>query len=103
MPEAGVVTESGEKIVGTVDSQLVVEDFLGNQVVKTAESVGAVVKDDKTVEVKTADGQTVTLPETGTESGFAKVIAGVVVAGLAGLYFFRDKIKSTLKKSEKES
>lgn len=103
IPEAGVVTESGEKIVATVDSQVVVEDSLGNQVVKSAEAVGAVVKDDKSVEVKTADGQMLRLPETGTESGFAKVIAGVFVAGFAGLYFFRDKIKEFLKKSEKEN
>ncbi|WP_303977516.1 LPXTG cell wall anchor domain-containing protein [Streptococcus danieliae] len=103
MPEEGVMTESGEKIIATVDSQVVVEDSFGNQVVKSAESVGAVVKADKTVEVKTADGQMLRLPETGTESGFAKVIAGVVLVGLGVLYFFRDKIKAILKKSEKEN
>ncbi|HEM3195946.1 TPA: peptidase, partial [Streptococcus suis 10581] len=64
-PDKPIVTDTGYTIISTDNSQPVIRYADGSTATVSAESIGAVVNKDKTISVKTADGQTKTLPNTG--------------------------------------
>lgn len=74
-----VVTQTGYTIVGTQDSQVVVQTTQGTTVVVDAETVGAVVNKDKTVSVITDEGKKVTLPSTGEVPSFQATMIGLAM------------------------
>lgn len=63
--EDPVETDTGYTIVSTEDSNVVVENADGTQVVVAAEVVGGRVNSDGTISVRTNTGQLETLPRTG--------------------------------------
>lgn len=100
--EKPVETTTGYKIVGTVDSQVIVQNNDGSTNLVSAESVGGVVNADKTVSVKAKSGNMVTLPTTGEKSSNGSIIAGVLlVLGSLGVIFkkqLRELISKLIKK-----
>lgn len=80
-PQVPVTTDKGQVIVGTQDSQLVVETSSGERQVLAPEQVGARTNADGTISVKTSSGQMVTLPKTGERgASVLSVIGGLVLA-----------------------
>ncbi|HEM3629894.1 TPA: peptidase [Streptococcus suis] len=57
-PDKLIVTDTGYTIISTDNSQPIIRYADGSTATVSAESIGAVVNKDKTISVKTADGQT---------------------------------------------
>lgn len=87
-PQAPVMTDTGQVVVGTQDSQLVVETSSGERQVVAPEQIGAKSNTDGTISVKTSKGQMVTLPKTGEVSSSVLSFVGGLVLLLTG-YFSR--------------
>ncbi len=80
-----------QTVVGTQNGQLVVQDTSGNTRLADVTEFGGQKNDNGTVSFKTADGKTVTLPETGEST--VGVVVGLLII-LAGLGLgFKDKLK----------
>lgn len=84
--KAPVQTSTGDSIVSTQNGNLVLED--GSVV--APEVLGAVINEDKTISVSTADGKMVTLPNTGTEQSFLAAIGGMLFTAVG--YFYKKKL-----------
>ena len=85
------VVAPNQNVVGTQNGQLVVQDDSGNTRLADATEFGGQKNENGTVSFKTADGKTVTLPETG-ETGTIGVVVGLFII-LAGLGLgFKDKL-----------
>ena len=81
-----------QTVVGTQNSQLLIQDAFGNTRLAEPTEFGGQKNDNGTVSFKTADGKTVTLPETGEST--LGVIVGLLII-LAGLGLgFKDKLKA---------
>lgn len=81
-----------QTVVGTQNGQLLIQDISGNTRLAEATEFGGQKNDNGTVSFKTADGKTVTLPETG--ESMLGVIIGLLII-LAGLGLgFKDKLKA---------
>ena len=84
--KAPVQTSKGDSIVSTQNGNLVLSD--GSVV--APEALGAVINEDKTISVSTADGKMVTLPNTGTEQSFLAAIGGMLFTAVG--YFYKKKL-----------
>ena len=84
--KAPVQTSKGDSIVSTQNGNLVLSD--GSVV--APETLGAVINEDKTISVSTADGKMVTLPNTGTEQSFLAAIGGMLFTAVG--YFYKKKL-----------
>ncbi|HEM3703784.1 TPA: LPXTG cell wall anchor domain-containing protein [Streptococcus suis] len=84
-PDTPIVTDTGYTIISTDNSQPVIRYADGSTATVSAESIGAVVNKDKTISVKTADGQTKTLPNTGEAQSLLALI-GTFLLGAIGYY-----------------
>lgn len=84
--KAPVQTSKGDSIVSTQNGNLVLSD--GSVV--APEALGAVINEDKTISVSTADGKMVTLPNTGTEQSFLAAIGGMLLTAVG--YFYKKKL-----------
>lgn len=81
-----------QTVVGTQNGQLLIQDAFGNTHLAEATEFGGQKNDNGTVSFKTADGKTVTLPETGEST--VGVVVGLLII-LAGLGLgFKDKLKA---------
>ena len=78
-PAAPVVTESGHTIIGTFDSNPIIQNQDGSTAVVPADKVGAIVNPDKTVTVKTFSGEEKTLPITGEKTSAVGLIGGLIL------------------------
>ena len=78
-PAAPVVTESGYTIIGTFDSNPIIQNQDGSTAVVPADEVGAIVNPDKTVTVKTFSGEEKTLPITGEKTSAVGLIGGLIL------------------------
>ncbi len=87
-PSKPVVTETGFTIISTENSQPVVQYSDGTTATVSAEFIGAVVNKDKTISVKTADGQTKTLPNTGEAHSLLALLGSLL---LSATWFIRKK------------
>lgn len=90
--EDPVETDTGYTIVSTEDSNVVVENADGTQVVVAAEVVGGRVNSDGTISVRTNTGQLETLPRTGEAVNILSLI------GLLMTIFVFQQTKPKLKK-----
>lgn len=82
-PEQPIVSDKGHKIVGTQNSQLLVQKEDGTIQIQQAEEVGATVNSDGTVALKTSTGELKRLPKTGDDMLGSIVIS---VSGLIALF-----------------
>ncbi|WP_155964035.1 LPXTG cell wall anchor domain-containing protein [Streptococcus ruminantium] len=87
-PTKPVVTNTGYTIISTDNSQPVVRYTDGTTAKVAAESIGAVVNKDKTISVKTSDGQMKTLPNTGEAQSLLTLLGGLL---LGAIWFIRRK------------
>ncbi|WP_449449221.1 LPXTG cell wall anchor domain-containing protein [Streptococcus suis] len=87
-PDKPIVTDTGYTIISTDNSQPVIRYADGSTATVSAESIGAVVNKDKTISVKTADGQTKTLPNTGEAQSLLALFGGLL---LSVTWFIRKK------------
>ncbi|HEM2786541.1 TPA: LPXTG cell wall anchor domain-containing protein [Streptococcus suis] len=84
-PDKPIVTDTGYTIISTDNSQPIIRYTDGSTATVSAESIGAVVNKDKTISVKTADGQMKTLPNTGEAQSLLALI-GTFLLGAIGYY-----------------
>ncbi|HFI0668314.1 LPXTG cell wall anchor domain-containing protein [Streptococcus suis] len=87
-PDKPIVTDTGYTIISTDNSQPVIRYADGSTATVSAESIGAVVNKDKTISVKTADGQTKTLPNTGEAQSLLALLGSLL---LSATWFIRKK------------
>lgn len=95
-----IITETGYKIVGTQDSNVIIETAEGKSEVRSASEVGATIKSDQKVEVKTKEGKLVQLPSTGEKSGIWNIFVGAVILLGVAAYKFKDKLKTFFKRNK---
>lgn len=83
---APIATADGYQVVGTQDSQVLVQEVDGTVITVSAETVGGSVQKDGTVALKTKDNKLVVLPSTGEAEtmavsllGFLSVFAGLLL------------------------
>ena len=81
------VVAPNQTVVGTQNGQLLVQDASGNTRLAEASEFGGQKNDNGTVSFKTADGKTVTLPETGSTSGTLLSLLGSGLLGLFGFFW----------------
>lgn len=81
-----IVTNTGVTIISTQDSQVIVQRADGRQEAVSAESIGAVVNQDRTVTVITKEGQKKTLPSTGEKDAIFYSLLGMTSLLAAGLW-----------------
>ncbi|MBU8847269.1 LPXTG cell wall anchor domain-containing protein [Streptococcus agalactiae] len=91
MPEPAVTfnpfeTPSGQTVVGTQNSQVIVRNTDGSTQTVKAEDVGGTTNSDGTVTLPTASGEAKTLPQTGEEGSLLSAI-GLGVLSLVGVIF----------------
>ena len=86
------VVAPNQTVVGTQNGQLVVQDNSGNTRLADATEFGGQRNDNGTVSFKTADGKTVTLPETGATSGTLLSIIGSGLLGLVGFFWKKKQL-----------
>lgn len=86
------VVAPNQTVVGTQNGQLVVQDNSGNTRLAEATEFGGQKNDNGTVSFKTADGNTVTLPETGSTSGTLLSILGTGLLGLVGFFWKKKQL-----------
>ncbi|HHT7814939.1 TPA: LPXTG cell wall anchor domain-containing protein [Streptococcus suis] len=87
-PDQPIVTDTGYTIISTDNSQPIIRYADGSTATVSAESIGAVVNKDKTISVKTADGQTKTLPNTGEAHTLLALLGSLL---LSATWFIRKK------------
>ncbi|HEM3697279.1 TPA: LPXTG cell wall anchor domain-containing protein [Streptococcus suis] len=87
-PDKPIVTDTGYTIISTDNSQPIIRYADGSTATVSAESIGAVVNKDKTISVKTADGQTKTLPKTGEAQSLLALLGSLL---LSATWFIRKK------------
>ncbi|HEL2071148.1 TPA: LPXTG cell wall anchor domain-containing protein [Streptococcus suis] len=87
-PDKPIVTDTGYTIISTDNSQPIIRYADGSTATVSAESIGAVVNKDKTISVKTADGQTKTLPNTGEAHSLLALLGSLL---LSATWFIRKK------------
>ncbi|MGF0124360.1 LPXTG cell wall anchor domain-containing protein [Streptococcus suis] len=87
-PDKPIVTDTGYTIISTDNSQPIIRYADGSTATVSAESIGAVVNKDKTISVKTADGQTKTLPNTGEAQSLLALLGSLL---LSATWFIRKK------------
>lgn len=81
------VVAPNQTVVGTQNGQLLVQDASGNTRLAEASEFGGQKNANGTVSFKTADGKTVTLPETGSTSGTLLSLLGSGLIGLVGFFW----------------
>lgn len=86
------VVAPNQTVVGTQNGQLLVQDASGNTRLAEASEFGGQKNENGTVSFRTADGKTVTLPETG-ESTLGVVVGLLIILAGFGLGF-KDKLKA---------
>ena len=86
------VVAPNQTVVGTQNGQLVVQDSSGTTRLAEASEFGGQKNDNGTVSFKTADGNTVTLPETGSTSGTLLSILGTGLLGLVGFFWKKKQL-----------
>ncbi|MGU7910483.1 LPXTG cell wall anchor domain-containing protein [Streptococcus suis] len=84
-PDQPIVTDTGYTIISTDNSQPIIRYADGSTATVSAESIGAVVNKDKTISVKTVDGQMKTLPNTGEANSLLSLL-GIFLLGIVGYY-----------------
>ncbi|WP_449456380.1 LPXTG cell wall anchor domain-containing protein [Streptococcus suis] len=87
-PDKPIVTDTGYTIISTDNSRPVIRYADGSTATVSAESIGAVVNKDKTISVKTADGQMKTLPNTGETQSLLTLLGSLL---LSVTWFIRKK------------
>ncbi|WP_449463592.1 LPXTG cell wall anchor domain-containing protein [Streptococcus suis] len=87
-PDKPIVTATGYTIISTDNSQPIIRYADGSTATVSAESIGAIVNKDKTISVKTADGQTKTLPNTGEAQSLLALLGSLL---LSATWFIRKK------------
>ena len=85
------VVAPNQTVIGTQSGQLLVQDISGNTRLADVSEFGGQKNDNGTVSFKTADGKTVTLPETG-ESTLGVIVGLLIILAGFGLGF-KDKLK----------
>jgi len=83
-------TNGGQTVVGTQNSQVVVQQVDGSTNLVSAESIGGKTNADGTVTLTSASGEMKTLPETGEEAGGFLSLLGAIM--LTSLGFLKKKI-----------
>ena len=81
------VVAPNQTVVGTQNGQLLVQDTSGNTRLADVTEFGGQKNANGTVSFKTADGKTVTLPETGSTSGTLLSLLGTGILGLVGFFW----------------
>lgn len=81
-----------QTVVGTQNGQLLVQDTSGNTRLADVTEFGGQKNDNGTVSFKTADGKTVTLPETGSTSGILLSLLGSGLLGLFGFFWKKKQL-----------
>ena len=95
------VVAPNQTVVGTQNGQLLIQDTSGNTRLAEASEFGGQKNGNGTVSFKTADGKTVTLPETGEST--VGVVVGLLII-LAGLGLgFKDKLRALIDKIKAKS
>ncbi|MBF0777878.1 hypothetical protein [Streptococcus cuniculi] len=86
-----IFSQKGDKIVGTQNSQLLIQKSDGTLQTKSATDLGGTVLSDGTVALKDSTGEMKRLPKTGDDAigSFAMAISGVIA--LFGTIFFKMK------------
>ncbi|WP_449457091.1 LPXTG cell wall anchor domain-containing protein [Streptococcus suis] len=82
-------TPGGQTVVGTQNSQVIIQQADGSTQTVKAEEVGGTTNADGTVTLKTASGEVKTLPQTGEEAGGLFSLLGTVI--LTSLGFLKKK------------
>lgn len=77
-------TNGGQTVVGTQNSQVVVQQADGTTQLVSAESIGGRTNADGTVTLTSASGEMKNLPETGEEAGGLLSLMGAVLLGTVG-------------------
>lgn len=95
------VVAPNQTVVGTQNGQLLVQDASGNTRLAEASEFGGQKNENGTVSFKTADGKTVTLPETG-ESTLGVVVGLLIILAGFGLGF-KDKLRALIDKIKAKS
>lgn len=95
------VVAPNQTVVGTQNGQLLVQDASGNTRLAEASEFGGQKNENETVSFKTADGKTVTLPETG-ESTLGVVVGLLTILAGFGLGF-KDKLRALIDKIKAKS
>lgn len=98
-PEAPVITDSGSTIVSIQNGQPIVSQSDGSTQAVDPGSVGATVNSDKTLSVKSDDGQMKTLPNTGDGASSAVMASGLAMVLSAVLLFLKTKFNFFAKKN----
>ncbi|MFT0853410.1 LPXTG cell wall anchor domain-containing protein [Streptococcus agalactiae] len=83
-------TNGGQTVVGTQNSQVVVQQADGSTNLVSAESIGGKTNADGTVTLTSASGEMKTLPKTGEEAGGFLSLLGAIM--LTSLGFLKKKI-----------
>ena len=83
-------TNGGQTVVGTQNSQVVVQQADGSTNLVSAESIGGKTNADGTVTLTSASGEMKTLPKTGEEAGGFLSLLGTIM--LTSLGFLKKKI-----------
>ncbi|WP_375708956.1 LPXTG cell wall anchor domain-containing protein [Streptococcus dysgalactiae] len=97
-PNTGSVTikpvpvTPGKTIIGTQDSNLIVQDSQGNQSIVSATTYGGRVNDNGTVTIKDAEGKEKTLPSTGEKASILTYI-GMALTTILALVFKNKKLQ----------
>lgn len=84
-------TPSGQTVVGTQNSQVIVQNADGSTQTVKAEDVGGTTNSDGTVTLPTALGEAKTLPQTGEEGSLLSAI-GLGLLSLVGVIFKKKAI-----------
>ena len=87
------VVAPNQTVVGTQSGQLVVQDTSGNTRLADVTEFGGQKNGNGTVSFKTANGEMVTLPETGSTNGTLLNLLGSGLLGLAALFWKKKTIK----------
>ena len=95
------VVAPNQTVVGTQNGQLLVQDVSGNTRLAEASEFGGQKNENGTVSFKTADGKTVTLPETG-ESTLGVVVGLLIILAGFGLGV-KDKLRALIDKIKAKS
>ncbi|HHY6851933.1 TPA: LPXTG cell wall anchor domain-containing protein [Streptococcus agalactiae] len=84
-------TPSGQTVVGTQNSQVIVQNTDGSTQTVKAEDIGGTTNSDGTVTLPTASGEAKTLPQTGEEGSLLSAI-GLGLLSLVGVIFKKKAI-----------
>ncbi|HEM9292013.1 LPXTG cell wall anchor domain-containing protein [Streptococcus agalactiae] len=99
--EAPLMTQGGYKIVGTQDSQVLIDNGQGQTELKTPEEVGGKTLADGRIEVKDKDNKLTVLPSTGEKTQSFLVLSGLAIIGFLS-FWYRKSIKKIVKGRQKD-